>query len=290
MFATTTIPVEYLSHTKAAVTVGVLAVLWVWETSLPFFERREARLRHAGRNLAVALLNTVVLAAAFSTGSTFVAAWAQEQGFGLLHVLDLGSPVRLVLALVLLDGWMYLWHRANHTIPVLWRFHRMHHSETEMDVTTATRFHLGEHIGASLLRVGLIPVLGFEVCQLIVYDTVLIAVTMLHHANVSLGRSDRWLRWLVVTPDMHKVHHSSWRPETDSNYSTVFSVWDRLARTFRMRADPKTLQFGLPEFPDPGWQTVWGMLKTPFVNPTPSHGQLLFEEVEPSRESHLNHV
>jgi sterol desaturase/sphingolipid hydroxylase (fatty acid hydroxylase superfamily) len=211
MFATTTIPVEYLSHTKAAVTVGVLAVLWVWETSLPFFERREARLRHAGRNLAVALLNTVVLAAAFSTGSTFVAAWAQEQGFGLLHVLDLGSPVRLVLALVLLDGWMYLWHRANHTIPVLWRFHRMHHSETEMDVTTATRFHLGEHIGASLLRVGLIPVLGFEVCQLIVYDTVLIAVTMLHHANVSLGRSDRWLRWLIVTPDMHKVHHSSWR-------------------------------------------------------------------------------
>jgi sterol desaturase/sphingolipid hydroxylase (fatty acid hydroxylase superfamily) len=289
MFATT-IPVEYLSHTKVAVTVGVLALLWAWETWLPFFERRKGRLRHAGRNLAVALLNTVVLAVAFSTGIAFVAGWAQEQGLGLLHAIDLGTPARLVLALVLLDGWMYLWHRANHTIPLLWRFHRMHHSETEMDVTTATRFHLGEHVGASVLRAGLIPLLGFEVWQLIVYDIVLIGVTMLHHSNISLSGYDRSLRWLIVTPDMHKIHHSDWREETDSNYSTVFSVWDRLARTFRMRADPKTLRFGLPEFPDPGWQTVWGMLKTPFVNATPNPGQSPSENREPSRESDLTHV
>src|SRR5205823_267259 len=99
------------------------------------------------------------------------------------------------------------------------------------------------------------------------YDTLLICVTMLHHANIALGRCDRWLLWLIVTPNMHKVHHSSWRPETDSNYSTVFSVWDRLAGTFRMQADPNTVQFGLPDFPEPGWQTVWGMLRTPFVTP-----------------------
>jgi sterol desaturase/sphingolipid hydroxylase (fatty acid hydroxylase superfamily) len=277
MFANTTIPVEYLDHTKAMVTVSVLAALWAWETWLPFFERRQ-RLRHAGRNLTVALLNTVVLAVAFGTGVTFVAGWAQEQGLGLLHNLDLGSPTRLVLALVLLDGWMYLWHRANHTIPLLWWFHRMHHSETEMDVTTATRFHLGEQVGASALRAGLIPLLGFEVWQLIIYDTLLIVMTMLHHANISLGRYDRWLRWLIVTPDMHKVHHSWWRPETDSNYSTVFSVWDRLARTFRMRADPKTLQFGLPDYPDPSWQTVWGMLRTPFVTPQKEPGNSIGEE------------
>jgi sterol desaturase/sphingolipid hydroxylase (fatty acid hydroxylase superfamily) len=268
MLATTTVPVEYLSHAKAAVTVGVLALLWAWETWLPFFERRPSRVQHAGRNLAVALLNTAILAVAFSTGITFVAGWAHEQGRGLLHVLGLGNSARLVLALVLLDGWMYVWHRANHTIPLLWRFHRMHHSDSAMDVTTATRFHLGEHVGASVLRAGLILVVGFEVWQLLIYDALLICVTMLHHANISLGRYDRRLRWLIVTPDMHKVHHSSWRPETDSNYSTVFSVWDRLARTFRMRADAKTLQFGLPEFPDPGWQTVWGMLRTPFSTPS----------------------
>ena len=290
MFATTTVPVEYLGYTKAAVTVGLLALLWAWETWLPFFERRDGRLRHAGRNLAVALLNTVALAVAFSTGIAFVAGRAREQGLGLLHVLDLGAPGRLVLALVLLDGWMYLWHRANHTIPLLWRFHRMHHSETVMDVTTATRFHLGEHVGASTFRAGLIPLLGLEVWQLIIYDTVLVGVTMLHHANVSLGRSDHWLRWLIVTPDMHKVHHSSLRPETDSNYSTVFSLWDRLARTFRMRDDPKTLQFGLPEFPNPGWQTVWGMLRTPFVTPRKDSGAPLHEELAATREKALSHA
>jgi sterol desaturase/sphingolipid hydroxylase (fatty acid hydroxylase superfamily) len=256
-----------LGNTKAVVALGVLAVLWLWETWLPFFEVRPERLRHAGRNLAVAVFNTVILAAAFSYGIMFVAAWAQQNDLGLLHAFDLGGPVRLALALILLDGWMYLWHRANHMIPFLWRFHRMHHSDTQMDVTTATRFHLGEHIGASVLRAGLIPLLGFEVWHFIIYDTLVIAVTMLHHANVSLGRADRWLRWLIVTPDMHKIHHSNWRPETDSNYSTVLSVWDRIARTFRMRNDPKTLQFGLPDFTDSGWQTVWGMLRTPLVTP-----------------------
>ena len=289
-FATNTIPVEYLDHTKAAVTVGMLTVLWAWETWLPFFERRQRRMRHAGRNLAVALLNTVVLAVAFSTGITLVAGWAQERGLGLLHNLGLDNPTRLVLALVLLDVWMYLWHRANHTIPFLWRFHRMHHSETEMDVTTATRFHLGEHVGAAVLRAGLIPLLGFEAWQLIVYDTLVIIVTMLHHANISLGWYDRWLRWLIVTPDMHKVHHSSWRPETDSNYSTVFSVWDRLAGTFRLRADPKTLQFGLPYYPDPGWQTVWGMLRTPFVTPQKEPRNSLGEELVATKENDLTHA
>jgi sterol desaturase/sphingolipid hydroxylase (fatty acid hydroxylase superfamily) len=256
-----------LGTTKAVVALAMLSMLWLWETWLPFFELQPGRLRHASRNLAVAVFNTVILAAAFSYGTMFVATWALRNDLGLLHAFDIGSPVRLVAALILLDGWMYLWHRANHTIPFLWRFHRMHHSDTQMDVTTATRFHLGEHIGASVLRAGLIPLIGFEVWHIVIYDTLVIAVTMLHHANISLGRADRWLRWIIVTPDMHKIHHSTWRPETDSNYSTVLSVWDRLARTFRLRADPKTLRFGLPDFSDQGWQTLWGMLRTPFFTP-----------------------
>ncbi len=135
-----------------------------------------------------------------------------------------------------------------------------------MDVTSATRFHLGEHIGASVLRLGLIPLLGFEVWHLVVYDTLVIAITQFHHADISIGRWDRWLRWLIVTPNMHKVHHSDWQPETDSNYSTLLSVWDRFFGSFRMRSDPKTLVFGLKEFTAPVWQGLWGMLKTPFVN------------------------
>jgi sterol desaturase/sphingolipid hydroxylase (fatty acid hydroxylase superfamily) len=135
-----------------------------------------------------------------------------------------------------------------------------------MDVTTATRFHLGEHVGANVLRLGLIPLLGFQIWHIVVYEMLVISITQFHHADISLGRFDRWLRLLVVTPNMHKMHHSRWKPETDSNYSTFFSIWDRLARTFSMRPDPKTLEFGLDDFDESEWQTFWGMLKTPFVS------------------------
>jgi sterol desaturase/sphingolipid hydroxylase (fatty acid hydroxylase superfamily) len=240
-------------------------VFWCWETRRPFFGQRRGRLRHAAHNLAIALFNTVILGLMFGFVTESVAGWTKQNQFGLLNALGVDLPLRFGLALVLLDAWMYLWHRANHTVPLLWRFHRMHHSDLHMDVTTATRFHLGEHLGAAVLRLGLIPLLGFEIWNLVVYDTLVIAITQFHHADISLGRCDRCLRWLIVTPYMHKVHHSDWRPETDSNYSTVLSVWDRLFGTFRMRTDLKTVAFGLSELREPAWHSWWGMLKTPFV-------------------------
>ena len=266
LLASTTIPVETLALVKRAAPVILLAAFWCWETWRPFFGHRERRWRHAGHNLVIALLNTVILGLLFGALTLLVAEWTSANGLGLLNAVGLSDPARFAAALVLLDGWMYVWHRVNHAVPLLWRFHRMHHSDPHMDVTTATRFHLGEHIGSAVLRLVLIPVIGFEVWHLVVYDTLVIAVIMFHHADVSLGRWDRWFRLVVVTPDMHKVHHSDWRPETDSNYSTVLSVWDRLAGSFRMRSDPRTIEFGLKEFSDPGWQTVAGMMLTPCVS------------------------
>lgn len=265
-FGSTTPPLDDLLLVKRVAPVLLLAFFWCWETWRPFFGQAEGRCRHAAHNLAIALFNTVVLGLAFASVTLTVVAWTEENQFGLLNAIGVSGPLRFLLALVLLDGWMYVWHRANHTIPLLWRFHRMHHSDLHMDVTTATRFHLGEHLGASLLRLGLIPLAGFEVWNLVVYDTLVIAITQFHHADISLGSCDRWLRLFIVTPDMHKVHHSDWQPETDSNYSTVLTVWDRIARTFRMRSDPKTLVFGLHEFTEVSWQTWWGMIKTPFVS------------------------
>jgi sterol desaturase/sphingolipid hydroxylase (fatty acid hydroxylase superfamily) len=252
---------------KRVVPLLLLVLFWCWETWRPFFGQREGRWRHAAHNLAIALLNAIILGLVFGSATLMVANWTEENELGLLNHLGLAGPGRFLFALVLLDGWMYIWHRANHAIPLLWRFHRMHHSDRHMDVTTATRFHLGEHVSASVLRLGLVPLLGFAVWNLVVYDTLVIAITQFHHADISLGWGDRWLRWLVVTPDMHKVHHSDRRAETDSNYSTVLSVWDRLARSFRLRAEPKSIVFGLKEFTDRGWQTFGGMLKTPFGNP-----------------------
>ena len=266
LFASTTLSLEHVGCAKAIAAVLFLALFWCWETWRPFFGQKEGRLKHAGQNLSIAVLNTVVLGLLFGGATVTVTGWTEQHRLGLLNHLGLDWPILFVLAMVLLDGWMYFWHRANHVIPFLWRFHRMHHSDRHMDVTTATRFHLGEHVGSSVLKLGLIPLLGIEVWQLLLYDTLLIAVTQFHHADITLGRWDRWLRLVIVTPDLHKVHHSRWRPETDSNYSTVLSVWDRLFGSYRTREDPATIEFGLDQFFDPQWQRVGGMLATPFVD------------------------
>jgi sterol desaturase/sphingolipid hydroxylase (fatty acid hydroxylase superfamily) len=271
LLASATTPVEYAILAKRVAPVLLLAMFWCWETWWPFFGQRDGRLKHAAHNLAIALFNTLLLGVLFGVVTTVVVDWTSRNEYGLLNSLSVAGPIRFVLALVLLDGWIYLWHRANHVVPLLWRFHRMHHSDRNMDVTTATRFHIGEHVGSSVLRLALIPLLGLEVWNIVVYDTLVIASTQFHHADIRVGRLDRWLRLFIVTPQMHKVHHSDQQPETDSNYSTVLSIWDRIAGTFRMRHDPKTIVFGLKTFTEPSWQSWWGMMRTPFVNVRRSH-------------------
>ena len=135
-----------------------------------------------------------------------------------------------------------------------------------MDVTTASRFHPGEIIISSVLRLPLICVLGIRLEQLALYDVLLFALVQFQHANISLGaRADRVLNWFIVTPIMHKIHHSHWQPETDSNYSSLLSVWDHLFRSFRTTPDPARLSLGLDEFCDDRSQTLRGLLSTPMA-------------------------
>ncbi|MEZ6072608.1 MAG: sterol desaturase family protein [Pirellulales bacterium] len=258
---------------RAVAAVTGLAVLWTCESLWPFFRPDQLRKLHAARNLALAALNVAVIALMFGAATVLVTDIAARREWGLLPMLGLAAPGRTALALVTLDGWMYLWHRANHRLPLLWWFHRMHHSDRALDVTSATRFHTGEQAMAAVLRLLLVPLVGWRLLDLIVYDTLLLAVTQLHHANVSLGRWERPLAWVFVTPQMHKVHHSRLRPETDSNYSVVLSLWDRLGRSFRWRDDPQRIEYGLDEFRSPDWQTFGGMLKTPFVDPAKEPSQ-----------------
>jgi len=254
-----------LVSTRLLLPILMLVGLWSWETLRPLFHWPQQRGRHALRNLSLALFNAIVTGALFGTAIVFAANWTVENRFGLLQLSDQYATVRFIAGLILLDGWMYFWHRLNHQIPLLWRFHRMHHSDLKMDVTTATRFHVGEHMISAGLRLMLIPLLGLSVWQIVIYEMTVVAMTHFHHANISIGRTDRVFRWLIVTPDMHKVHHSRWQPETDSNYSVVLSIWDRMARTFRKSSDVNAIAFGLDQFADERWQTIGGMMKTPLA-------------------------
>lgn len=259
---------EILSLLYFSTPVVMLGLLWSWESWAAFKPfSGKSRYRHALHNLSLAVLNSLLLGLLFGTIVEVTSRWTLAHQWGLLHQLPLSPLWQTLFAILLLDAWMFCWHWANHQIPVLWRFHRMHHSDPHMDVSTATRFHWGELGISTLLRLLLIPLLGLQSWQLVLYGILVFLSTQLHHANISLGRADRFYRWLFVSPDMHKIHHSRIPQETNSNYSTIFSLWDRLARTYRMRLDLKTIDFGLPHFDQPRWQTLLGMWKTPFIRP-----------------------
>ena len=239
--------------------------IWALESIFPAVQGRSHRLRHAMRNLTLTggnLLVSALLSAFLLVG---VANWAESSNFGLLRLIALPPLVTALLSIVLLDAWMYLWHRANHEVALLWCFHRVHHSDTEMDVTSATRFHTSEIIISGILRALVIAILGVSLQNVLLYDALMLPVIFLHHSNINLPEAiDRILRTVVTTPAIHRVHHSRLLSETNSNYGTIFSFWDRLAHTFRLRSDGTRVEFGVQGFEGEEWQSLRGLLLTPF--------------------------
>ncbi len=153
----------------------------------------------------------------------------------------------------------------NHRIQFFWKFHRVHHSDPNMDVTTANRFHTGEIIFSSIFRTGIIVLIGLHIWELLVYEILLIIVVQFHHANIGVPEKlDRFLRIFIVTPAMHKVHHSRKQSETDSNYSSLFSFWDRICKTFNLNEDPHSIHIGLDDFDSEEDQKVKGLFWMPF--------------------------
>lgn len=261
---------DLLQTTQVGAALVGLVVLLIAEGVHPFFDlfrERKDRGVHFARNLALGLFNSTVIAVVFAGLWVAAAAWAEAQGFGLLNVLgEIGLPgwAHALGAVLLLDAWTYAWHRLNHRVPFLWRFHRVHHADAQMDVTTASRFHIGEILLSSALRIPLIALFGVWAWELVLYETLMFAVVQFHHANVALPpRLDRMLRLLIVTPAMHKVHHSRWQPETDSNYSAFLSIWDRLFRSFRLRARLDEIELGLDDFDAAEDQTLRGLMRMP---------------------------
>jgi len=250
------------------IAIGLLFAMLVWESTVPFFgffrSATRNRLRHGGINILLGVINAVVVAAVFVQLWSWVAAWTEARGIGLLNLAELPWWLSVMGAFLLLDFWTYWWHRFNHTIPFLWRFHKVHHSDPRMDVTTANRFHLGEIVISSILRLPVLLITGASLGELALFETLLFANTQFHHANIGIsGKGDLLLRIFVASPAMHKVHHSRWTPETNSNYTSLFSVWDRVFGSFRLRDDPHEIEFGLDDTDNPKQQTIGGLMAMP---------------------------
>jgi sterol desaturase/sphingolipid hydroxylase (fatty acid hydroxylase superfamily) len=253
---------------RGAFSVAWLALLFAWEGAAPFrehFATSGDRVRHAARNLALTLLNAALTGLLFAVAWRALADLAARHGFGLLRLAPLPPGLHALGAVLLFDLWTYWWHRLGHRVPALWRFHRVHHADAQMDVTTGNRFHPGEILLSSALRLALIPLLGLNFGHVVLYETLLQGLVQLQHANVTLPAAlERAARLVVVTPALHQVHHSRHRPETDSNYASLFSFWDRLFGSYHPRADVAAVRLGLDGFDAPEHRTVRGLLRLPF--------------------------
>lgn len=238
--------------------------LWL-ESVAPFFMDRPRRMRHVARNLGIGFVNGVVLTFGFTGLLHASARWGELHVVGLLPRLPLPPGTEGWVGFLLFDLWMYAWHRANHGIPLLWRFHRVHHTDDTLDASSAYRFHLGEMVLSTVLRLAVIPLLGISLELLVLYELILQPVILFHHSNIALPEwIDRRMRTLIVSPNMHRVHHSDLPEETNSNYASIFSIWDRVWKTYRQR-ETGTLRYGLKEFRHPRWQTFLGMMTQPAV-------------------------
>ncbi len=269
--------INLMEQSQVLVAVIGLILLMLVEQMHPFFDFFKGSVKEKGKhliaNMALGLSNAIMISFVFVGAWLWASNWAYEHQFGMLNwMMSAGFPrwTHTLGAVILLDLWMYVWHVMNHKISFFWRFHRVHHADSTMDVTTASRFHTGEIVFSSLLRIGVILLLGVYLWELLLYETMMFAVVQFHHANVALpDKIDKALRAVIVTPAMHKVHHSRWQPETDSNYSSLFSFWDRLGQTFRMHNPLGELRIGLDEFDNDEDRKVKGLFTMPFRRSRP---------------------
>lgn len=234
--------------------VGIFALMATWEALAPARRLANARRVRWTNNLGLVALNTVVLRLAFPTAAVGVALLAEVNGWGLFNQLGVPLWISLPLTVVLMDLAIWAQHVAFHFIPPLWRLHRMHHADLDYDVTTGARFHPIEILLSMGIKLALVVSLGAPAVAVLVFEVLLNATAMFNHGNVRLpSRLDAVLRWLVVTPDMHRVHHSAVMAETNSNYGFNLPWWDRLFRTYRAQpaAGHEGMTIGLEYFRDP---------------------------------------
>src|SRR5215212_2592490 len=238
------------------------AVLWSLESVIPLYRLGEGRVRRALPNVGLTVL-LLLTNLALSFVAAGVAGFAVSHRVGLLFLLQLPAWANVIAGIAALDLFTYVAHVLLHKTPVAWRFHRVHHSDEAVDVTTAFRQHPGETVWRVLWQLPAIILCGLPLWIVVIHLTVSAANAQLEHANIRLSdRLDRWLRLLFVTPNMHKVHHSRLQPETDSNYANIFSVWDRLFGTYTSGIDFCTLRYGLDDADDRA--TFVGLLRMPF--------------------------
>lgn len=258
-------PVETALLLKASIIWGGFGFFLILELLYPYRPGSVSKIKRLMTNLSLTLFNSVMLNILFGSLIFGMLTYAADSQHGLLYTLGLSAWTRLVVTVLFFDFVLYVWHLLNHKMPTLWRLHRVHHSDLNLDVSTATRFHIGELAISALIRLFLIFSLGVTLPELLVFEVLLVLTAQFQH---SVTRVPVWferLWWLLfVPPSMHRIHHSVIIRERDSNYGTIFSIWDRLLGTLLSKVEQDGIKMGLGAYRDPERLKLGKLLAMPF--------------------------
>lgn len=265
----TNLILEYELSIRLTAFFTIFAAMALWEVASPCRKRRFKRSQRWVGNIGIVILNSLLLRLLFPAAALGMASYTAVNGWGLLHAIDLPFWLDILIAVLLMDMVIYLQHVMVHAVPVLWRLHRVHHADPDYDLTTGARFHPIEIIISMLIKITTIAALGPPIVAVVIFEVVLNGMAMFNHGNVRLPMPlDRVLRWVIVTPDMHRVHHSVEPNETNSNFGFNLSLWDRLMGTYRQqpRLGQQCMEIGISSLRDPKMTNrLTGMLWIPFL-------------------------
>jgi len=245
---------------------AIFMLLMLIEQVVPLRQKTRPFFRRLLKNL---ILTAVVFLVGFlvvRNAGLGTSKWIAGRDFGVIFLVPLPKWCRVVAGILLMDLTFYYWHRANHRIRLLWRFHNVHHIDPDLDVSTSFRFHFGEIAYSAVFRVAQMLLIGADPLTYAIYETVFNAETMFHHSNIRLPlKLERWLNKVIVTPRMHGIHHSAVGPETNSNYSVIFPWWDRLSRTLVLNVPQSSIRIGVPGYLEVQDNRFWNLLIMPFI-------------------------
>lgn len=252
---------------RLTIFAGVFGMMSAWELAAPRRHQVLSRSHRWPANLGIVVLDVGVVRFLFPLSAVGLAVLGESRGWGLLHIWPVPFWLSVLVSVIVLDLVIYLQHVMFHAVPALWRLHRMHHADLEFDVTTGSRFHPIEIVLSMVIKFTVVVALGAPALAVLIFEVLLNATAMFNHSNVRLPLAlDRVLRRLVVTPDMHRVHHSVVPGETNSNFGFNLPWWDRLLGTYRDQpaAGHQTMVIGVADIRDPAEQGLGRMLTQPF--------------------------
>ncbi len=246
--------------------ITVFVILFLLESRFQLRKRVQGRWKRMFINFIVSIPAFALLRILFIPAMVWLAVQNQSWQVGLNYLFDAPIAIKAIISFLLLDYSNYIWHILLHKLPILWRFHLVHHTDLDLDVTTAFRFHFGEMIGSVFFRGAAIILIGAPPVIVLIYEIAFEAATQFHHSNTKLPFSlEKFLNLIIVTPRMHGIHHSVIRAETDSNFSVIFSFWDRIHKTINLNKPQQQVVIGVPSYDDQKELTIGFLLKLPFT-------------------------